>query len=322
MRTFVVVNPASANGRTGRRWPELAQRLRAKLGDVEHAFTERPRHGADLARAALESGARRIVSVGGDGTHNEVVNGFFGADGEPIDRDAELAVVPTGTGGDFRRTLGMPNDALAAIDLVGDESRRVDAGRMTYVAHSGAEEAAYFVNIASFGVAGLVDKIVNTSSKALGGKASFLLGVAKAALRYRNQPVTLRLDDGEPFTRTLYNGVVANARYFGGGMKVAPDAEMNDGLFDVVVMGDLGTVELARGLPKLYRGDHVKMGNPRIEVHRARVVHAEPAEGGLEVLIDMDGEQPGRLPARFEIVAGALRVCVGPHAQIPARDDG
>ncbi len=315
LKTFVVVNPASANGRTGRRWPEFAQRLRAKLGDVEHAFTARPRHGTELVRQAIEGGAQRIVSVGGDGTHNEVVNGFFGADDAPLRDDLELALVPTGTGGDLRRTLGLPNDALAAIDLVGDESHLVDAGKLVYTAHDGTEASAYFINIASFGVSGLVDKIVNNSSKVLGGKASFLLGVAKAALRYKNQPVRLRLDDGEPFERRLYNGVVANARYFGGGMKVAPDAVMDDGLFDVIVMGDMGTIELARGLPKLYRGDHLKSGSSRIEVFRAKVVRAEPV-GHTEVLIDMDGEQPGRLPARFQILPGALKVCVGPGAQM------
>ncbi len=317
MRTFVVVNPASANGRTGRRWPELSQRLRAKLGDFEHAFTQRPRQGADLARAALCGGARRVVSVGGDGTHNEVVNGFFDGD-TPIDGDAELALVPTGTGGDLRRTLGLPNDALQAIDLVGEESRRVDVGKLVYTAHHGGEETSYFINIASFGVSGLVDRYVNASSKALGGKTSFLLGVAKAAVRYRNQSVRLRLDDGPAMERTLYNGVIANGRYFGGGMKVAPDALMNDGAFDVVLMGDLGMVELARGLPKLYRGDHLKMGSSRIEVYRAKVVHAEPVTPGMEVLIDMDGEQPGRLPARFELISGALRVAVGPRSQVPA----
>ena len=197
----------------------------------------------------------------------------------------------------------------------GDDARTVDAGKLTYTRHDGVEATAYFINIASFGVSGLVDKLVNNSSKALGGKASFLLGVGKAALRYKNQPVRLTIDGGTPFERTLYNGVVANARYFGGGMKVAPDAIMGDGLFDVVVMGDLGTVELARGLPKLYRGEHLSSGNRKIEVHRAKVVVAEPAADN-EVLIDMDGEQPGRLPATFEILPGVLKVCVGRNPQL------
>lgn len=312
--TFVLVNPASANGRTGRRWPELAARLRSRLGAFRVGFTDAPRQAGRLVREALEAGATRVVSVGGDGTHNEVVNGFF-VDGEPVNRDAALGVVPTGTGGDLRRTLGLPNDALESIDLLNREPVRVDAGHMVYTDHTGAEAESYFINIASFGIGGLVDRFVNESSKALGGKASFLIGVAKAAVKYTNMPVRLTLDHGEPFRRTLYNGVVANARYFGGGMKVAPDADMADGRFDVVLLGDLSPVDLARGLPKLYRGEH--LGAPRIEVYHAQSVRAEPAEDGAEVLIDMDGEQPGRLPASFRILPGTMQVIPGPCHQIP-----
>ncbi len=310
-QTVVVVNPASANGRTGKRWPELAARLRARVDAFDVLFTEAPQQATSLTRAALEGGARRVVSVGGDGTHNEVVNGFFRA-GEAIAPEATLSIVPTGTGGDLRRTLGLPNDALEAIDLVGQRPVTCDLGRLTYTAGDGSTAERLFVNIASFGVSGLVDKLVNTSSKALGGKASFLIGVGRAAIRYKNQRVRLTLDAGEPFERTLYNGVVANARFFGGGMKVAPDADPTDGLFDVVVMGDLGTLDLARGLPKLYAGDH--LGLPKIELHRARRVYAEPVDPEDEVLIDMDGEQPGRLPATFDLLPGALRLCVGPEA--------
>ncbi len=142
------------------------------------------------------------------------------------------------------------------------------------------------------------------------------LGVGRAAVRYRNQPVRIRIDGANPFQRTLYNGVVANARYFGGGMKLAPDADMTDGRFDVVVMGDLGTIDLARGLPKLYRGEHIGTSR-KIEVFHAKSVQAEPVDPSQEVLIDLDGEQPGRLPARFDIVPAALRVCVGPHPELP-----
>lgn len=311
--TFVVVNPASANGRTGRRWPELAQALRAAVGEVEAAHTERPRQAAELVRAALQAGASRVVSVGGDGTHNEVINGFF-HDGRPINRDAVLSIVPTGTGGDLRRTLGLPKDAMAAIGRLGGASMRVDAGRVTCVGADGVDAVHYFINIASFGMSGLVDKFVNESSKALGGRLSFLLGVAKASTKYKNQRVRLRLDDAAPFERTVNNIAVANGRYFGGGMKIAPDAQMGDGRFDVVVVGDLGTVEMARGLPKIYSGGHI--GRPGIEVFHARVVHAEPTAPDQHVLIDMDGEQPGRLPARFELLPGALCVGVGPDAQI------
>lgn len=309
--TFVVVNPASANGRTGRRWPELAARLRARVGEFEVAFTERPRQAGDLVAAAIRRGAEQIVSVGGDGTHNEVVNGFFAPD---VDCSAvTLAVVPTGTGGDLRRTLGLSSDPIEAIDAIGRDIRRADAGRIEYTTHDGDTESSYFINIASFGIAGLVDKLVNSSSKALGGKVSFLWGTARAAMRYQNQPVRLVLDDGEPLKRTINNVAVANARYFGGGMKIAPEADMTDGRFDVVIVGDLGTVQMARGLSSIYRGEHI--GRSGIEHFRAKTVRAEPATDAA-VLIDMDGEQPGRLPATFSIVPGAFNISVGPAAEL------
>lgn len=310
-QTFVVVNPASANGRTGRRWPELAARLRARVGEFEVAFTERPRQAGDLVADALRRGADQIVSVGGDGTHNEVVNGLFAPD---VDcSGVTLALVPTGTGGDLRRTLGLPNDPIEAIDAIGRDVRRVDAGHIEYTAHDGGIESSYFINIASFGIAGLVDKFANTSSKALGGKVSFLWATARAALKYQNQAVRLVLDDGKPMQRTVNNVVVANARYFGGGMKIAPNAEMTDGAFDVVIVGDLGTVDMARGMASIYRGEH--LGRDGIESFRARRVRAEPMTDE-DVLIDMDGEQPGRLPATFKVVPGAFTISVGPDAEL------
>jgi diacylglycerol kinase (ATP) len=313
-KPFVCVNPASANGRTGERWAELAAALRAALGDFDVAMTRGPREAGELVRRAIRGGVEFVVSVGGDGTHNEVVQGFFDESTPdiPIRPGVALGIVPTGTGGDFRRSLGLPREATEAIACLGGPRRTADVGRLTYTGHDGGQRHAYFVNICSFGMSGLVDKIVNESSKVLGGKASFLLGVGRASLQYRNQAVRLRLDDGPVLARTVNNVAVANAKYYGGGMKIAPGADFGDGLFDVVIVGDLSAVEMAMGLKRIYDGTHVDAGNPKIEVHRARKVEAEPATAGQVVLIDMDGEQPGRLPAAFEVLPAALQVVVGP----------
>lgn len=307
-KIFVLVNPASANGRTGKRWPEMAAALRKHVGTFEVGFTEGPLQATDRVREALRAGADTIVSVGGDGTHNEVVNGFF-ADGAPVRADATLALLPAGTGGDLRRTLGLPLDPIAAVEHVGRDARPVDVGHLECTGHDGRPVHHWFINICSFGMAGLVDKLVNESSKALGGRLSFLWGLGRAATRYRNQAVRVALDGGELKPYTVLNFVVANARYFGGGMKVAPEADMGDGLFDIVVIGDLGTLEVARGLPRLYRGEH--LGMKGIEHTRAREVRAEPADPEARVLIDMDGEQPGRLPATIRLHPAALRLCFG-----------
>ena len=308
-RPFVVVNPASANGRTGRRWPELAAALRSRLGKVEHAFTSAQGEASRLAREALDRGYDFIISVGGDGTHNEVINGFCDVDGATIREGAAMGVVPTGTGGDLRRTLALPKEAMPAIDALGVRLVDMDLGHVAFVDHHGRPASRYFVNICSFGISGLVDKLVNESSKALGGKASFLWGVARATIRYSNQAVRLRIDESEPRVVKVNNVAVANGQYFGGGMRIAPNAAMDDGVFDVTVVGDLGVVSMARGIGKLYRGDHIGMEN--IETYRATAVFAEPSDADIEVLIDVDGEQPGRLPATLTIRPAAFRMSVG-----------
>ena len=312
--TYVMVNPASANGKTGRRWPELASRLRGRLDDFVVGFTESPRHGVSLVREAVKSGARHIVSVGGDGTHNEAVNGLFdGAD--LIAPDVTLSVVPTGTGGDLRRSLGLPDDPVEAINFVGERPVTVDLGRLEHTESDGQVGLEHFVNISSFGASGLVVNLVNNASKRLGGRVTFMLGVIRGTIQYRNQAMRITLDEGMESERVFegryYNGVVANARYFGGGMMIAPDALMTDGLFDVVLLGDLSKLNVLRGTPALYSGRHLLQEG--VDVYRARTVRAEPTAGET-VLIDLDGEQPGRLPARYSVVPGALRICTGPDA--------
>ena len=328
--TFVCVNPASANGRTGARWAQYAQALRAEVGEFTVGFTQAPREAGQLVRRALESGMTRVVSVGGDGTHNEVIQGFFRADavGVPVSPEATLHVVPAGTGGDFRRSLGLGAETLEAIRQIRGETIRADVGHLTYTRPGGGPAQAYFINDRSpkgseeqapqveekadpknKKDSALDQFCVNLNDKALGGKMSFLLGVGRASLRYKNQRVRLRVDDGEPLDRTVNNVAVANAQYYGGGMKIAPGADLTDGLFDVVVVGDLGTLEMARGVGRIYAGQHLDM--PKVEVLRGRRVTAEPWDPGTEVLIDMDGEQPGMLPAAFTLMPGALRLGVG-----------
>lgn len=319
--TFVVVNPASAGGKTGRRWVELAARLRARVGDFEVAMTEAPRQATALVRDALGRGARHIVSVGGDGTHNEAVNGFF--DGErSLAPDAMLSLVPTGTGGDLRRTLDLPADAVEAIEHVGERPVTVDVGVLDCTGPDGATARHRFINISSFGASGRIVETVNNTTKAFGGKISFLLGVAKVSATWRNKRVRLVLDpdtpDARPIDGRMYVGAIANARYFGGGMKVAPDAIMDDGLFDVIVMGDLSKATLMLRTASIYAGEHLSIDG--IEHHFARAVRAEPGEAGDEILIDMDGEGPGRLPATWRIAPAALRLCVGPDCRAVRRD--
>ncbi len=303
--TVLVVNPQSAGGKTERRWPELRATIQEAFGTFDECFTRSAGDATKLTREALRGGAELVVAVGGDGTINEVVNGFF--DGEAaIAPTASFGIVPAGTGGDFIKTLGIPRDTFAAAAALKTPARTIDVGRLRYLADDGTPKVRHFINIASFGIGGLVDRYVNDSSKAFGGTVSFALATLKAGAQYKNARVRLILDGGTPKEGKIYNVAVANGRYFGGGMKIAPDAAVDDGWFDVVTLGDFGFTDLIlRGLD-IYTGKH--LANPKVTVARARKVEAVPVDGAGPVLLDVDGEAPGRLPATFELLAGALKV--------------
>lgn len=317
-RTVVVVNPRSQGGATGRRWPDLADRLRRHLA-FEAVMTSAPNDATRLAREALAAGADRIVAVGGDGTINEVVNGFFEplAPGDdvgavrPVRADAAFGLLPLGTGGDFRRTAGIPTDFdEAAAVLAAGKTRVIDLGRLDFVGDDGPA-ARLFVNICSFGVSGVVDRIINQSGKKL-GKLSFVLSTMRAAMQYDNQRVHLQFDRGlatdGAADLTINTVAIANGRYFGGAMMIAPDAELDDGQFDVVALGDFGTAELMLHSRKIYAGTHLRLA--KVSARRATHVEAEAAEAGGVVELDLDGENVGRLPARFTMLPQALRLTV------------
>jgi YegS/Rv2252/BmrU family lipid kinase len=305
MRTFLVVNPRSANGDTGRRWPDIAAAVSKSLGEVGSAFTEGPMHAAALTAEALQQGYRCIVSVGGDGTLNEVVNGFFQLKGG-VPAEASLGVIPRGTGGDFRRTFGWSGDLRAACArIAGTTTRPLDVGRASFIGPDGRPVQRHFVNVASFGVSGQVDREVNRASKGLGGKATFFLASVKAMWRYRDQRVRLRTDGGAWAEQPITTVAVANGQYFGGGMRVAPTADPSDGRFEVTVWSGYGLLDFALKSRRIYDGTHVQL--PGTRTLSARVLEAESDE---EVLLDVDGEQPGRLPVRMELLPQALRLRV------------
>ena len=310
-RTVVVVNPKSQGGRLGKQWPELAETLRRAFA-FEDVATTAPGDATRLAREALRGGAERVVAVGGDGTINEVVNGFFDERGEPIARDAAFALIPFGTGGDFRRTMGIPLDAArAAAVIAADRRARIDVGRLTYTRDGAADHGALrmFANITSFGVSGVVDRLVNESGKRL-GRLSFALATLRATWSYTNQRVEMIFDDdaASRVDATINTVAVANGRYFGGAMMVAPDAQVDDGLFDVIALGDFGFGDLVKSGRRIYKGTHLAMD--KVTARRARTVDARPLDASAVVELDVDGECLGRLPARFELLPGALSMIV------------
>jgi YegS/Rv2252/BmrU family lipid kinase len=301
VRTVVIVNPRSQGGAAGQNWPHLADRIRREV-PFEEALTTGPGDATRLAREAVKGGADRVVALGGDGTINEVVNGFFEA-GAPIAPAAAFGILPYGTGGDFRKTVGVPKDFGEAVALLARDKRRtIDVGRLD---HAGGTRM--FANIASFGMSGVVDRLVNQSKKRF-GKLSFMLATARGMLQYDNQRVRITFDGvaADAVEMTVNTVAVANGQYFGGGMRIAPDAELDDGYFDVVAIGDVGFAGFVLKSRRIYAGTHLSM--KEVSHRRAKVVRAEASDPGAVVEIDLDGETPGFLPATFTVVPRALSV--------------
>jgi diacylglycerol kinase family enzyme len=189
--------------------------------------------------------------------------------------------------------------------IVEGPARPVDLGFAELVDADGRPVRRAFVNILSFGLGGLTDRIVSDSPKWLGGKVTFFLGAVRALAAYANAPVILRVDGRPCLEAPILNVAIANGRYFGAGMKIAPDADPGDGLFDVVALYDLSRAQGLGLAYKIYQGTHP--GSPGVRVARGAEVHAAPARPGVEILIDLDGETPGRLPLTARVLPGALR---------------
>jgi YegS/Rv2252/BmrU family lipid kinase len=308
---LVIVNPASAGGATKRAWPRLASDLRAHFGAFNCAFTERAGDGRMIAEREAKAGRRLIIACGGDGTISEVANGIIESGA-----DAELGILPSGTGGDFRRTLNIPVRAAdAAVALRTGRSMSIDVGRVEFQNRAGASERRYFLNVASCGMGGAVirrveekssDWLSSASRRIGGGQLSYALASLQTTVSFANQMLRIQLDDRPEFRLVVANLCVANGRYFGGGMKIAPEAKLNDELFDIVAVGDLGTLEILTNVYKLYLGTH--LGMQKVRHAHARRLHVSAAGADHEVLIEIDGELLGTLPATFEILPRRLRV--------------
>lgn len=303
-KTFVVVNPNSANRRTGKKWQQIAQAIKNAIGVFDFALTTRPMEAPDITRNAIAKGYEMIVSVGGDGTNNEVINGFFD-NRKPLNPQAVFAVIPGGTGGDLARILGVRGVSVeeAAATLKGREAVRSDAGVVKLISHEGREVERYFINIADLGIGGETVAVVNRTTKAFGGKVSFFIGSLRATLAYRNRRVRFSIDDGEMREGKFYLIASALGQYFGGGMRIAPLAVHNDGLFDFMIVGDTTFLENVKLGTKIYSGAHLQM--PKVERLQGKKLYAESDE---KVYIDIDGEQPGILPATFEILPQTVRM--------------
>lgn len=296
----LIVNPASANGSTGRCWARNEPVLRNLLPPFQAWLTTHPGHGRELAQRAAEQGYQTIAVHGGDGTINEIVNGLLAR----TSNGSSLALLPNGTGADLVRTLGIPH-ALpkAARQSLQGLAKPIDIGQVHFLDLDGNPAERYFINVADVGFGGDLVRFVNSHSKWLGGKLSFLQGLLVTLFRYRNKEIQVTINDEEPFEVRASSIVVANGQYFGGGMWVAPEARLTDGLFEVVIVGDVSKTDVLANIRRLYQGTLAE--HPKVMTSKAKTVELTSSQ---EVLIDLDGELVGRLPARFQILPLKLSV--------------
>jgi YegS/Rv2252/BmrU family lipid kinase len=298
LKTQVIVNPESDQGRTRKRWKEIKEAIRSFIKEYKCEFTEKPLQAIEITRSAIKSGAEMIIGVGGDGTMNEIANGFY-ENKRIINPETTLGILPSGTGCDFTRSLNIPKGLRNALRVITEAPPAlIDVGKVTYRTHPGQEEERYFLNISDFGAGGEVVRKVN--QKRLERKASsYVRCLVSTMLHYKNKWLRIRID-GEEIPDTEYLvGVVANGRIFGKGMKIAPGAKLDDGLFDIVLIKGMKFLEFCMHGWRILNGSHLSVS--KVSFHRGRKVEALPAKDE-EVLLELDGEQLGKLPATFEII--------------------
>lgn len=301
MKTFVIVNPNSAGGATMKRWPRTSEKMERTIGPFDYEFTKAEGEATLLAGEAVKDGYKKIIAVGGDGTLHEVVQGLF--DGESlIDEDILLGTLPSGTGTDFAKTLKIPKDDEEAIcRLRGERSMKIDIGLVTLNDHNGNQIQRYLLNMADVGLGGEVAERVNSTPKVFGGLATYLFSSVISFASYKPKKVKI-ITDGKEFEDEVTSVFVANGQYFGGGMWIAPPAELDDGFLNVIVLGKLSKWDIFSITPRLYSGKLLTILG--VKHLQAKVLRVESDE---DVLVNIDGEQPGTTPVEFKVLPRVLK---------------
>lgn len=295
----LIVNPAAGAGKTARKWPHIMARLQSIDLRFDYDITEAPGHARELAKDAVTKGYELVVSVGGDSTVNEVVNGLY--DTGSI-ADVMFGMIGTGTGSDYIRTIGIPRAHLDACQCLRNPRKvSVDVGLIEYLSGNKTVRRL-FVNFAGMGFDAEIVRTTTLKYKRLNATASYLAGLLSALLFYKNKAVTL-LIDGEASEEKVCTVLLSNGKYGGGGMFAAPEADISDGLLDVLIIGDLSKPDLLWSLPRVYRGTHLT--HPKVTLKKAREIEIRSDDS---VVLQADGELLGGLPACFHVLPSLLNV--------------
>jgi YegS/Rv2252/BmrU family lipid kinase len=302
---LVIAHGNLEKGLMRKTWTGASQRLRAIFGDrVEISFTSAPGDATRLAREALQAGVEWVAAAGGDGTIHEVLNGFFRGP-ENIRPRASLSFLPCGSGNDWVRTLNIPAQTLQAVDLLAKSRvHSADVGFAQYRASDGSTEERVFLNAAEAGIGGRVVAFMKSGFSLAGSGVGYRLSAIAAALTGRRTRLRLAFDGNQPIASgPVLSLIVAGGRYFGAGMHCAPMARPDDGLFEIITLGDFGKVELLFKVRRFFSGTY--LGDPKVSHRSARAIEALSDD---PVPLELDGELVGILPARIRVLPGALAI--------------
>jgi len=302
-KVHVIVNPISAKGQTQKRWEHIRDAIRSSFREFQYVFTERPKQATEIARELLHRGFDFIIGVGGDGTLNEIASGFFRSEtNEIINEDASLGIIPSGTGSDFLRFLKVPRDFRKSVEWLKDAPKqKIDIGMITYPGDGMNVEQQYFINVADFGLGAEVVKQVSSIPSQNRGTFFYYRGLISTLFHYRSKRVRIVVDDHETIEGNFLIGAVANGGIFGQGMIIAPNARINDGYFDLVLVEDMREIEILWNSRRLYTGSIDK--HKKVHTLRAKKIKVQSEN---PVYIEYDGEPGGNLPAEFEIREQAI----------------
>jgi diacylglycerol kinase (ATP) len=304
-KVHVIVNPFSARGQTGKRWETIKEALYPHFREFKYIFTEKPRQATEIARELLKDGFDLLIGVGGDGTLNEISSGFFNAQsGQAINQDAAVGIIPSGTGSDFMRFMKVPRDfEKSAARIKNSAIKKIDIGKITYGGTARKAKTQYFINVADFGLGAEVIRNVSSIESARRGAFTYYRGLLSTMMKFSSKRVRLTLDGGRQLQGEYLIGAVANGRIFGGGMIIAPQAEPDDGYFDLVLIDSMKKLEILANTRLLYSGTIAN--NPKVHILKARHIQVESPD---EVHIEYDGEVGDALPAEFTVVEKALNL--------------
>jgi diacylglycerol kinase (ATP) len=303
-KTHVIFNPASAGGRTARRQRQILSAIEGRFGKVYSlCVTRSPLQATESARLAVSHGVELIIAVGGDGTIQEVVNGFF-SNGQQMNPSCVLGIVNSGTGQGLAQSIGLPSCVERQVDIICDgKPHAIDVGRVRYLDNMGDARERHFINECQLGLGAAVVKGVQSTHKQAGGRLAFGASALLNGLRYRSQPLVIRLDNTFEITQSLLGLAITNGAYTGGGMNLVPQAKVDDGFLDVLLIHEQSICDRVKNFPKIYSGRHV--GSKGFSCFQAAEIAVSTAE---KVPLAADGELLGTTPCRVDVLPRALLV--------------